>query len=291
MRQALTGNANRERSEIRISRWAELPGLCCQAAGGEAEWADDVTLAWLLFYAAADLMDSVQDQDEPDEWWREKGPGAALAAASGLYFSGSSILDRLHGRKETSLAASAVIADFHKAFLVMTGGQFLDLTARISTLEDYWRLAEAKSGAFFQLACLAGSRLATIDREILHGYGTYGLHMGLLIQVMDDLDDVRRLRGLLPARQKKKIQASLPYIYAIEMNPANTRERLASSLAATDQSQQAVDDLVSQLDECGAALYVSAEMEHQRLTALQGLERAAPASPAKEALVRLISDL
>ncbi|HSF81459.1 MAG TPA: hypothetical protein VLA49_09505, partial [Anaerolineales bacterium] len=66
---------------------AGLPALCCQAAGGKPAWADAVTAAWLCFYQAAHLMDSLQDQDEPEPWWTEAGPGVALNVASGLYFS------------------------------------------------------------------------------------------------------------------------------------------------------------------------------------------------------------
>jgi geranylgeranyl pyrophosphate synthase len=265
--------------------------LCCQAAGGEAEWADPLTLAWLLFYAAADLMDSVQDQDEPEEWWREPGPGAALAAASGLYFSGSLALDQLHQDGNTSHAAAEIIQDFFHAFLIMTSGQYLDLSVGVTTLEEYWRLAESKSGAFFKLACRAGARLASSDTSILQAYGEYGLHLGLLIQVMDDLDDIRQLHNVLPSRLKPNIKRSLPFICALEMNSASTQERLVTCLDSADQSQLAVDELVELLDECNAAFYVTAEMEHQRQSALAALERANPLPPYKDALVALARDL
>jgi geranylgeranyl pyrophosphate synthase len=291
MRHALTGKEGGAGSDPKTSRWANLPGLCCQAAGGEAEWADDVTLAWLLFYAAADLMDSVQDQDEPDEWWREQGPGAALAAASGLYFSASFVLDRLNRKEETSTAAPGVISDFYQAFLLMTSGQYQDLTTAVSTIEVYWRLSESKSGAFFRLACQAGARLARADQEILQAYGAYGLHLGLLIQVMDDLDDIRQLHSLLPTWQKANIKRSLPFVYALEMNPAPIQERLMACLDNADQNQPAVDELVTLLDECNASLYVMAEMEHQRQSALAGLERARPRSPYRDTLVALVRDL
>jgi len=291
MRFALTGKQGSTEKDSKVSHWASLPGLCCQAAGGEAEWADDVTLAWLLFYAAADLMDSVQDQDEPDEWWREKGPGAALAAASGLYFSGSIALDQLNRKEETARAAPGVITDFYHTFLTMTSGQYQDLTAEAATLEDYWRQAGSKSGAFFQLACLAGARLASSDPAILRAYGDYGMHLGLLIQVMDDLDDIRELHNVLPTDLKAKIKRSLPFVYALEMNPAPIQERLIACLHSADQGQSAVDELVSLLDECNAALYVMAEIEQQRQSALAGLERASPLPPYKDALVALARDL
>jgi geranylgeranyl pyrophosphate synthase len=291
MHLALRGNESSNEQGSWASRWARLPGLCCQAAGGEAVWADNLSLAWLLYYAAADLMDSVQDKDEPDEWWQDAGPGAALAAASGLYFSGSLALDQLHQDGNTSHAAADVIKDFFHAFLIMTSGQHLDLTVGVSTLEGYWRLAESKSGAFFKLACQAGARLTSSDPAILRAYGDYGLHLGLLIQVMDDLDDIRQLHNVLPSRLKANIKRSLPFILALEMNPASTQERLVTCLDRADQSQLAADELVALLDECNAAFYVTAEMEHQRQSALAALERANPLPSYKEALAALARDL
>jgi geranylgeranyl pyrophosphate synthase len=291
MRLVLTGEPAGDGTAPKISRWIQLPGLCCQAAGGQADWADEVTLAWLLFYAAADLMDSVQDQDVLDGSLREQGPGAALAAASGLYFSASFILDLLNRKAETSQAAPGVVSDFYQALLIMTSAQYRDLTGEVSNLEDYWRLAESKSGAFFRLACQAGARLASSDQSIMRAYAGYGLHLGLLVQVMDDLDDIRQLRDLLPEGSKVKIKSSLPFIYSLDMSPTLTQARLLACLEVADKSRSAVDDLVAMLDECQAALYVMAEMDHQRQSALTSLEQAAPLHSYKDALVALVRDL
>ena len=69
------------------------------------------------------------------------------------------------------------------------------------------------------------------------------------------------------------------------------QERLVACLDSADQIQLAVEELVELLDECNAALYVMAEMEHQRRSALAGLERASPLPPYKDALVALARDL
>jgi len=136
------------------SRWALLPGLCCQAAGGDPQWADDVAAAWLLYYVAADLMDTVEDRDEPDLWWAEMGPGFALNVASGLFFSASQALNHLHIQQETHVAASAITENFNRSFLKMCGGQHTDLVQPEPTLTQYWETVAGKSGTFFTLARL-----------------------------------------------------------------------------------------------------------------------------------------
>ena len=45
------------------SRWALLPGLCCQAAGGDPQAAKEISSAWLLLHIAAHIVDDVEDGD------------------------------------------------------------------------------------------------------------------------------------------------------------------------------------------------------------------------------------
>ena len=110
------------------------------------------------------------------------------------------------------------------------------------------------------------------------------MHLGLLIQVMDDLDDIRRLHDLVPTQFIAKIKGSLPFIYTLELSSSPTRERLLDCLEAADKDRSAVDALVVLLDECQAALYVMAEMENQRRSAISSLEQAARCNPTRMSL-------
>ncbi len=217
MRQALYGDEDKPTSSRKLSQWVELPGLCCQAAGGRPEWADDLTVAWLLFYAAADLMDKVQDQDEPAGWWRGLGAGAALSAATGLYFSAALALNQLAHNDKYGSAAVGLTQDVYKTFLEMTGGQYADLVNQNPTLEQYWESIGAKSGGFFALVCRAAAQLADQDREQLNGFQKYGYHLGMLVQILDDLEDVRPLFGRQIPGQRQELAHSLPVIYALSV--------------------------------------------------------------------------
>lgn len=290
MRHAFNGESDIQ-ARGTLSQFSVLPAYCCQAAGGDPDWAEDLTLGWLLFYMAADLMDSVQDGDEPDAWWAEQGAGAALAAASGLYFSGSLLLNRMHDNIETKDAATEIVHNFYRAFLVMTSGQYNDILNRKPTLEQYWQHAESKSGAFFGLACWSGARLASSEISLLEAYKEYGTHLGMLIQVLDDLDDIRLLREKLHPTQLGKITRSLPVVYALEVSPSELRARLESYLDSATQDQDAAAELVKLLDQCGSAMYVQLELEKHRAGCLNALDKANPPTEIKdklEALVRKI---
>lgn len=285
MQQAVFEKKGAPSSPESLSRWIDLPGLCCQAAGGYPEWADDLAVAWLLFYVAADLMDKVQDQDQPDSWWEELGAGAALGAATGIYFSASLALNRLWTNPNTQAAANEVVQEFYNSFLVMTSGQYQGLIQPIPTLDQYWEIAAAKSGAFFGTACRCAARLAISDAEQLSDYYQFGHHLGLLTQVRDDLDDIQPPDEDRAPGQKLELAHSLAVIYALAVLPPEEGERLRMNLAAAPQDARAATELIRLLDQSNAALYLMTEMERHRQTALNAIQRAAQPSPARERLI------
>lgn len=293
MRCALVSNQSESHApEKSSSRWGLLPGLCCQAAGGDPNWALDIAGAWYLFYVAADIMDDVEDQDASDPWWTELGPGGAINAASGLFFSASAILQNLYLENGISPQSAAEIAKyFHSSFLVMCSGQHRDLVTRSPGLKEYWEIALAKSGTFFGLACRSGARLATGDQDRLKGFERYGIHLGALIQIMDDLEDLHALQtGSLGDLQIPNYH-SLPVAYSMEVLPPGQKIRLQKCLKEAAHDLRAVGDAWGLIEQSGAAVYLLAEIERHKGQALASLNQAQPESPAKEFLISFIHGL
>jgi len=268
-----------------------LPGLCCQAAGGDPLWTDNITSAWYLLYVAAHLMDSVQDQDEPDDWWADLGPGAALSVATGLFFSASQALNNLLNDPHTRHAAASIIEDFSQSFLHMSGGQYRDLTQPQPTLDQYWEVSSAKSGVFFALACRGGARLATDDTQFLAAYGSFGEQIGALVQIRDDLQDLQPFQSSDLSTWRRKLSHSLASVYALEVLPQLERERLQECLAAVPFDLQVVENALHLIDQSGAGLYLLVEMERHRSLGLAALERTSGRPPAIEILASFLNDL
>ena len=264
---------------------ALLAGMCCQAAGGKAEWADRVAAAWILFYTAADIMDSVQDQDEPDSWWADIGPAAALSAATGLFFSASSVLYQISEDEFTRKQAPVVIHDFINCLMNMSSGQFTDLRIQEPSLEQYWETASRKSGAFFSLACRSGALLATVDKETLDHYNLFGEHLGLLIQILDDLEDIQFLSQPTSPNRLDKLTRSLPIVYATEMYPPNKSEELKTHLRRALDDHQSAIKAVQLIEDSGAVIFILAEIERYRKIASEHLIAAEALSPAREILL------
>lgn len=292
MRQAIFNLNKGERETNKSStEWLSLPGLCCKAAGGDPVWAVDFTTAWFMFYLAADLMDDVQDQDVIDPWWKDLGSSAVLNIASGLYFSASLALKNLYNSKNFENPDLDLVQEMYRTFLTMSGGQHRDLTHTKLNLEDYWKIAATKSGTFFGLACWGGARLASSDVVRLEGYRKFGHHLGILIQILDDLEDIESVKpnqlGNLPVNFRR----TLPVIFALEVSQSPIRDELLESLRSSHQDHQSYRKALSLIDQIGAVLYIETEIERHRFEAIEGLDQADPKSPEKDLLLNIIQKI
>jgi len=286
-----SGSSDKKGPDRDPTKWALLPGLCCQAAGGDARWADSLAAAWLLFYIAADIMDSVEDQDEPDPWWQESGPGMAINVASGLYFSASQVLNRLYQYEATQSAAPDVTKKFLNDFLIMCSGQHRDLTNPEPSLDQYWQIAAAKSGCFFGLACQAGARLGTDMLKKISSYQQYGYHLGMLIQILDDLEDFHDLQSSSTSIKWTTLKRSLPVVYALQMYSGSNERQLRQCLNDASGDNKAAEEAVALLEGSGVVVYLISEMARHRDQAIKNLEQANPQQVAAEFLETFVRDI
>lgn len=135
----------------RNDRWALLPGLCCQAAGGKSESTIEVSAAWILLYLAGHLVDSVEDGDKLDEIDTLGGPGSAINVANGYFLSAALMLNELSNKDHSKIQAHQINMDFYNTILEMTSGQHQDINFLQLSLKQWWRIAGAKTGSFFHL--------------------------------------------------------------------------------------------------------------------------------------------
>ena len=285
---------NRGSDAGEASSLAALPGLCCQAAGGDAAEAQVLTAAWLLLYEAAAITDNIEDRDPPADWWAQSGSAAALSVATGLYFSACQALIQLEAALPDLRTAREVRDEMLRRVLEMCSGQHLDLTQPRPTLATYWQVAGAKSGTFFGMAGWAGARLATTDPQTLQGFQEFGVQLGLLNQIRDDLKEYQILEqraheNALDPESLPDLGRSLPAAYVREVAPPDVVARFEQLLAAPTATADAGAQIVQTIERFGGAAYVLAELEVKRLKALEGLESAGARPPARDDLLRLLA--
>jgi geranylgeranyl pyrophosphate synthase len=155
------GSESGQRWDPRI--WFALPGLCCLAAGGDLDETQEISAAWLLLYTAAHVFDTVEDGDIDPQVTKLGGSGPAINIATGLLLSAAIILNSLNREIDSLDLEVDLTDDYLNTILEMTGGQHYDLTLPHNSLEQWWQIAGAKSGAFFSLACRSGAQLAKCE--------------------------------------------------------------------------------------------------------------------------------
>jgi geranylgeranyl pyrophosphate synthase len=273
------------------ARWALLPGLCCQAAGGDPGWADRLAVVWFLFYTAAHLFDKVEDQDPAEEGIPEMAPGVTINLATGMLVAASHSLNQMQLGALTQLHTTQIADEFYRTILTMCNGQHLDLIQGQPSLAEWMQISEAKSGAFFRLACQSGASLATQDTARLAGFGEYGFHLGLLLQILDDVGDFHQAATGEQPVLSQDAGRSLAVAYARQVLPADQQAILSENLATASQNAASAQQVIDLLKQCGAGLYLFTEMERQRVLGLQSLKTAHPGLPAGEILIDLLTDL
>jgi len=272
-------------------RWVSLPGLCCQAAGGRIESTIEISAAWLLLYTAAHVVDTVEDEDLDPLISKLGGSGAAINTANGLFLSAILHLQSMPNKDVPEELAAKITTDYLETILLMTSGQHLDLTIPQIDLNQWWQIAEAKSGGFFSLACRAGSRLGTSDSQKVKSFSEYGFHLGLMLQILDDLEDFQLLLESKENASRITLDRSLAAVYASDVLPDTTKDELKQLVHPGSSRTGELDKLIGILDDCGAGLYMVAELEKHYDLGLACLSEADPLSPAGEELESMIRDL
>lgn len=271
-------------------RWASLPVLCCQAAGGEPEKALPVAAAWYLFYLAAGIMDSVEDGDPPAAWWEEAGPGFALSIATGLYFSANLALNRLEEAGSSPSVARQVRRGVLDRFFEMGAGQHDDIHQPAPDLAQYWQVARKKSGAFFETATWAGARLAVRQKNKIQGYSQFGMSVGLIIQILDDLHDYLQLQQREVGASDVDLKRSLPSVYIHEVAPAPvvaSFDRLVDSKMSPAQ----VEAIFKMVDLYGGSDYIKNKLDGLYQSAVASLDQAEARGPARGEMIELLNTL
>lgn len=219
-----------------IERWVEpttdgptisvLPTLTCIAAGADPGQAIPVQAAWQMVRLAVKLLDDVEDGDVKDQ------PAVAINTATGLLSAAQLALEGL----ATRVAADCIYRmsqALQRSVLRACAGQHLDLVTGQAEKpgadpETWLAVAGAKSGEFLAWAAWAGALAGGADEEsTLAHYREYGYHLGVLLQVADDFNDVWCPHD---ASDLAAGSLTLPVCYALSVTDEDERDRLEALL-------------------------------------------------------------
>jgi geranylgeranyl pyrophosphate synthase len=105
-----------------------------------------------------------------------------------------------------------------------------------------------------------------------------------LIQILDDLGDLRALSEAGKPVLSAEFNKSFPVAYAREVCPEPVKAHLLERLEAGKRDAAAACEVLQLLKKNGAEIYILAEIERQQGLALAALEQARPEPSAGEQL-------
>ncbi len=257
--------------EAGIPTIGNLPALAYLAAGGDGRAVMPVVAAWQAVHLALKLFDDVEDGDAGDH------PSEAINTGTGLLMAAQVALEQLAAYGVSLGAARSVRLAFGRAVLRACVGQQSDLVAGrdpgASTDPDGWlEIAGSKSGELLGWAAWAGALVGTSDERTASCYHEYGYHLGVLLQVADDFNDVWRADG---SSDLARGRLTLPVCYALHVATDEGRAFLTDLLERAAVGDGPADAEARQmLIDLGAQTYLLAVARVQYQQAAAALQNA-----------------
>jgi geranylgeranyl diphosphate synthase type I len=253
----------RHLTNTRLPPHALLPVASAQAVGGDPRRALSVAVACCYLIVAMRWFDDAGDRDRDDSLCNDVGPGRAVNMAATALTVAWRVLSN-----DAELPPAALQL-FGKSTIVLAQGQDSDLKGGVArTLDDYWTLMRRKTGTALALACEMGA-LAANPRERLAARtcGRFGEHMGVLLQILDDLDGTFHPDGLGDLRMGK---ATLPVLYGLAIDhPARAELADIVRTGRLAVCAQRVRDILDGIDTREFLVWCAFEERRQALSHLE----------------------
>jgi len=189
-----------------------LVAATCVSAGGTWQSALWPAAAMECAMAAADVFDDIAD-GEATALGKQYGPGALVIGAAGLLALASGVVLRAGDDGVADRTVIDLGKLFSEALVQAAVGQAGSLLATTATdAVNAYELAAAKSGPLGSLAAQLGARTAVDDPQLLHSYTTYGWHLAVFSQLLNDARDAAP-SGSIKKRDVRAGSRTVPLVY------------------------------------------------------------------------------
>ncbi|MCI0355340.1 MAG: polyprenyl synthetase family protein, partial [Acidobacteria bacterium] len=224
--------------------------------------------------------------------WKKWGPAQAINAGDAMFTLAHLAPHGLLARGVPPALALTVLETFDRTCLVLTQGQYLDLSfeelERV-TVAEYLAMIEAKTAALIAACAQLGALIGGADEQRTAHFERYGRSLGLAFQIQDDLLGIwgdPAVTGKSAASDLESRKKSLPVVYGLERSPEFVR-----AYARPSQPGESATQIAAQLEALGARDYSQHIANKLIAEALQHGEAAAPVGEAGVALRELTGQL
>jgi geranylgeranyl diphosphate synthase type I len=259
-----------------------LPLASCRAVGGDAKDAVHIAAAILSLAACWRLYDDLEDQDREGGLWQQVGPARAWNFASAVHILSFEILNEAPLANDRFRMINRLLID---SFLYLAAGQDRDLAGMTKGIEDYRLTIEMKTGCAYAAACISGAMVGTEDPKLYEACHTFGHHLGMSKQILNDLESIWCPDGVTDLNRGK---VTLPLVYGMCMDHPDRDELI--SLVQHDQVMSNSERIRQILDKIDTRNFLLCSALEERTQALNALE-VCPDAEGKRALEAYITGL
>jgi geranylgeranyl diphosphate synthase type I len=174
----------------------------------------------------------------------------------------------------------------------MIAGQSEDMAREgrldVST-EECTAMHAAKTGALLSCASAIGAVLAGASQEIVRPLATFGIHVGIAFQAVDDQLGIwgrPELTGKPTWNDLRQRKSSLPVVAALEQRSAESK-RLRELLGRPDLTEAEIAEAAELVEACGGRSFAADEGERRLELALNEVDSAPIDPEARDELTEL----
>ena len=165
-----------------------FPLAACLAAGGTVQQAMPVAASWSLYLFAGRIFDDLADGEGADS---ELFTGSdAPTPLSTCLFAVSAATAALSSLDDPA-AYRDIATTFSHTLALAAKSENVQPSLSSLSVEAYFETIAAKTGIVFATGAWAGGRTATVDADMLNALHSYGLHVGMMTQILDDCVDLK----------------------------------------------------------------------------------------------------
>ena len=159
-----------------------IPLVATRASGGTIHQGVPFAAAWTLICTGVRILDDCADQDDPRAVYTHMGMGRAHNLATAMLTLAELMLRQMPG------GSSLVLDEYLFTALRVWAAQDRDMRCAVTSGAEYLQLVEDKTGCAFAFAAASGARMATADEAIIEACRRCGHHIGIMLQLLDDLE-------------------------------------------------------------------------------------------------------
>jgi geranylgeranyl diphosphate synthase type I len=264
--------------------------LAAELTGGSAEAAAPAAAAVELVHNFSLLHDDIEDNSETRRGrktvWTVAGIPQAINTGDGMLTLAHLTMHRLLEAGIEERRVIEAMRELDEACLRLVEGQYLDIAFEqrpIVTRDEYVGMVAGKTGAMFAAPFAIGALLGGAPGEGVAGFRSFGLHVGLAFQALDDLLDcwgTQEQLGKEPGGDLLTRKKTYPVIAALDAGA----EAFARAYAQPATPQDDFRALASMLEAAGGRRATAAWV-HEQLSAAGSVLAPAGIGPDSVALL------